>query len=147
MLKTILFPSCAILTIAVAGCTTMQNPSTERNLNGLQAKNWVLSEIDGVKLTTDSSKSILPSIQFDNEQVSGSDGCNRYMGGYAVQGTEIKFSNLASTKKACLDATDLPQKYSQALAQVTHFDSSKKELKLLDANNQVILKFNHVSSE
>lgn len=144
MLKSILIPTCAALTLGMVGCATMSNPSTERNLNELQNKNWVVSEIYGTKMTADPTQSDVPSIQFDNSRVSGSDGCNRFMGGYAVKGTQIQFSNLASTQKACLNATDIPQKYAQALTQVTHYDASKKELKFLDANDKVILKFENV---
>ncbi|MDM1756031.1 MULTISPECIES: META domain-containing protein [Acinetobacter] len=144
MLKSVLISSCAVLTLSMAGCATMSNPSTERNLNDLQNKNWVVSELYGTKLAADPTQSDVPSIQFNNERVSGSDGCNRFMGGYAVKGTQIQFSNLASTQRACLNATDIPQKYTQALGQVTHYDASKKELKFLDANNKVVIKFDHV---
>ena len=143
MLKSLILPTCAAVTLSMVGCATMSNPSTERNLNELQNKNWVLSEINGVKLNTDPTKDEVPSIQFDNERVSGSDGCHRFMGGYAVKATEIKFSELASTAKACLSATDISQKYTQALTQVTHYDASKKELKFLDANKKVLLKFDN----
>ncbi|EPF74657.1 META domain-containing protein [Acinetobacter rudis] len=145
MLKTILTSSCSVLTLTMVGCATMSNPSTERNLNELQGKNWVLSEIYGTKIATNSAQSDVPSIQFDNVSVSGSDGCNRFGGGYAVKGTEIKFSNFASSAQACLNATDIPQKYSQALTQVTHYDSSKNELKFLNTDGQVILKFNNLN--
>ena len=142
MLKSLIIPTCAILTLSMAGCATMSNPATERNLSDLRDKNWILSEINGVKLATDPQQSDVPTILFDDSRVSGSDGCNSFMGGYAVKATEIKLSNLASTKKACLNATDIAEKYSQALDQVTHYDASKKELKFLDANKKVILKYN-----
>lgn len=144
MLKSILIPSCAILTLGIVGCATTTNPSTERNLNELQNKNWVVSEVYGVALSADPTQSDVPSIQFDNERVSGSDGCNRFMGGYAVKGTKIQLSNLASTQKACLNATDIPQKFIQALGEVTAYDASKKELKFIDANNKTVLKFKNV---
>lgn len=144
MLKSILISSCAILTFSMVGCATMSNPSTERNLSDLQNKNWIASEIYGIKLTADPTQSDVPSIQFNNERVSGSDGCNRFMGGYAVKGTHIQLSNLASTQKACLNATDLPQKFIQALGQATTYDVSKKELKFLDANQHTVLEFKNV---
>ena len=146
MLKSLIIPTCTALTLSMVGCATMSNPSTERNLDDLQGKNWILSEIDGVKLVADPAQSSVPSIMFDNERVSGSDGCNSFMGGYADKATEIKFSQLASTRKACLNATDIAHKYSQALGQVTQYDASKKELKFLDANKKVILKFDLTQS-
>ena len=141
MSKKVLIPCCALLTFSLVGCVTTINPSTERNLDHLKDKNWVVSEIQGEKLVADSSKSNVPSIRFDSERVSGTDGCNRFMGGYTVKGTEIQLSKLASTEMACLNASDTPKKFSQALQQVTQYDASDKELKLLDASKKVLLKF------
>lgn len=41
MLKSLILPTCAAVTLSMVGCATMSNPSTERNLNELQNKNWV----------------------------------------------------------------------------------------------------------
>lgn len=141
MLKSITLATCACITLGMIGCATTSNPATDRNLDKLQNKNWVASEIQGVKLEADPNNSNVPTITFDDTRVSGSDGCNQFMGGYAVQKTKIQFSNLATTQRACLTATNIPQHFSQALSQVTHYDASKDHLKFLDANNKVVLQF------
>lgn len=66
------------------------------------------------------------------------------MGGYAVQDTQIKFSNLATTEKACLNPTDLPKKFAQALNQVVSYEATDHELKLFDSNHRVVLKFKNM---
>jgi heat shock protein HslJ len=38
----------------------------------------------------------------DQERVSGTDGCNRLIGGFHLAGEELSFSRLASTKMAVL---------------------------------------------
>ena len=144
MLKSITLTTCACITLGMVGCATTSNPATDRNLDKLQNKNWIVNEIQGVKLEANPANSNVPTIAFDDTRVSGSDGCNRFMGGYAVQNTKIQFSNLATTQRACLTATNIPQSFNQALSQVTHYDATHDDLKFLDANNKVVLQFENV---
>lgn len=140
MLKKMMLSCCLMAGIGLGGCATTNNPVTERNLTQLQNTNWILKEIQGVELST-SIPMNLPTIQFSNESVSGSDGCNRFTGGYAVKAQQVRFSNLVSTRMACLSATDLPQQFNTALANVTQYEADRKELKLLDAQKRTLLKF------
>lgn len=146
MLKQVGITSCILASVAFTGCATTTNPSTEKNLNKLQNTHWVLSEIKGVELKAEDPTS-LPSIEFTNDRVSGSDGCNRFMGGYAVQAKEIKLSQMASTARACLNATEIPQNFNLALQSVTQYDADTKELKFLDANNNTLLKFKAIDQK
>lgn len=140
MLKEISIATCLVSSLAFVGCATTTNPSTEKNLNKLQGTTWVLQEINGVKIESQTPTN-LPSIQFSSENVSGSDGCNRFTGGYAVKAKEIKLSQMASTAMACLSATDLPNKFNDSLSKVTHYEASKNDLQLIDANKNTLLKF------
>jgi len=146
MLRKIILATSVVTSLTVVGCSTsMPNPSTDRNLAQLQNKNWVLTEINQVVYKADPSQSAVPTMIFDNSEVSGNDGCNQFMGGYAVMGTQIKFANLKSIENnACSSATNLPQKFSQALSQVVSYDASKNELKLLDSNNNVVIQFKNL---
>lgn len=146
MLKQVGITSCILTLVAITGCATTTNPSTEKNLNKLQNTYWVLSEIKGVELKAQ-DPSTLPSIEFTNDRVSGSDGCNRFMGGYAVQAKNIKLSELASTQMACLNATEIPQNFNLALQSVRQYEAKTKELKFLDANNNTILKFKAIDQK
>lgn len=140
MLKQISIATCLASSLAFVGCATTTNPSTEKNLNKLQDTNWVLQEINGVKIDSQTPAN-LPSIQFTAANVSGSDGCNRFTGGYAVKAKEIKLSQMASTAMACLSATDLPNKFNDSLSKVTHYEATKSDLQLIDANKNTLLKF------
>ena len=146
MLRKIILATSVVTSLTVVGCSTsMPNPSTDRNLAQLQNKNWVLTEINQVVYKADPSQSAVPTMIFDNREVSGNDGCNQFMGGYAVMGTQIKFANLKSIENnACSSATNLPQKFSQALSQVVSYDASKNELKLFDSNNNVVIQFKNL---
>ena len=146
MLRKIILATSIVTSLTLVGCSTsMPNPSTERNLDQLQNKNWVLSEINQVIYKADPTQSAIPTMTFDSNEVSGTDGCNQFMGGYAVMGTQIKFANLRAVENnACSNATNLPQKYSQALSQVVSYEASRTELKLLDSNNRVVIKFKNI---
>lgn len=144
MLKKILMTTGLASTLAIAGCATMNNPSTDRHLAMLQNKNWLVTEINGVKYKANPVQTTnIPSLMFDNNALSGSDGCNRIMGGYTVKGSQIVFSQLAKTQMACLNATDVPEKFSQALDQVTQYKVSHQKLELINAEGQVIVKLEY----
>jgi len=145
MLNKMMIATSMAASVVLAGCTSsMPNPSTERNLAKLQNKNWVMTEINQMTYKADPSLSAVPMLSFGHSQLSGSDGCNQFMGGYAVKGSQIKFSNLVTTEKACLNPTDLPQKFSQTLNQVVSYDASDSELKLFDSNHRMVLKFKNL---
>ena len=145
MLNKMMIASSIAASVVLVGCIpSMLNSSTEKNLAKLQNKNWVMIEINQVSYKASPTLSAVPILSFGHSHLSGSDGCNQFMGGYAVKGTQIKFSNLVTTEKACLNSTDLPQKFSQALSQVASYDATDSELKLFDNNHRMMLKFNNL---
>ncbi|GGC52711.1 META domain-containing protein [Hoyosella rhizosphaerae] len=75
----------------------------------LQGTEWVLRSI----ITSDSVMSSRaidesePLLLIDSDgQVSGSTGCNRMNGSASINGDEIRFSPLATTRMACIDDRD-----------------------------------------
>lgn len=46
------------------------------------------------------------NFNFDNDNIYGSDGCNRFTGSFVYLGKEIKTAKLASTLMACMDSYD-----------------------------------------
>lgn len=140
MLKNTLILSGLIASVSMVGCASV-NPSTERNLNQLQNKNWVLSQLGGTAYKADPNQSSVPQITFNNLQMSGTDGCNSFNGGYAVKGQKIKFSSISSTAKACLNATDLPEKFKVALNDVQSYKASDDKLEFLNQDRKVIMIF------
>jgi putative lipoprotein len=78
----------------------------------------------------------------DQERVSGTDGCNRLIGGFRLAGDELSFSRLASTQMACLpEAMAYERRYGQALAQVRRWSIDKRNLLLQNAVGRTLLLF------
>lgn len=61
------------------------------------------------------------TLNFAQDQVSGSTGCNSFSGGYTEAGNALSFEPLAATERACLDAALMAQEteYLKALGQVS----------------------------
>jgi heat shock protein HslJ len=98
---------------------------------------WTLTEMGGRSFTGSE-----PYLEFDVKQnrFSGSGGCNRFMGGYKRSGTDLKFTAVASTKRACLD-TDRQQvenSFLKALETVTRFEIQGDVIRLYATENLLL---------
>lgn len=63
----------------------------------LAGSNWTFVSIGGVPVSADRPT----SLQFDGERLSGTVGCNRFGGGYAVKDRVLTAGQLAATLMAC----------------------------------------------
>jgi heat shock protein HslJ len=73
--------------------------------------------------------------------VTGSGGCNRYMGSYTVEGDALSVGPLAATRMSCgAVADDLERTYLEALALATGFAISGTDL-VVSPSNGVTLEF------
>src|SRR5688572_18646912 len=63
-------------------------------------RQWKLVEINGSNVGTSNAY-----VEFDRGQArfSGNTGCNRMFGGVAIRGRQISFSNVGTTRMACVD--------------------------------------------
>jgi heat shock protein HslJ len=80
--------------------------------------------------------SVLPdtfvTAKFEDEQVSGSAGCNSYFGAYETSGDMIQIGPLASTMMACADpVNEQEQLYLVALESVATFQIIANRLELI----------------
>jgi len=67
----------------------------------LNGTHWRIVSMDGQAVPADRPA----ELQFDNNRVSGTIGCNRLMGSFTSDGVRLTVSQLASTMMACPDAT------------------------------------------
>jgi len=81
---------------------------------------------------------------FDGQgRVSGSSGCNRYTGGYRLDGASLRFDRMAGTMMACERPalSDQERRFHAALAEVRSWRIESGMLALLDAAGATVLRF------
>ena len=108
---------------------------------------WSLFELGGTKLALPPDVKA-PSLEFDvaTKRVSGSTGCNRLSGTFAVSRENVKFGPLAITRMAC--ATPLDTIETRFLAELERtktylIDLDASELDLFDGD-RVLARFRAV---
>jgi heat shock protein HslJ len=100
--------------------------------NGKQA---VVSVLAGTEITLELR---------DDGTLGGSDGCNRYMSGYTLEGGTLVIGPLAATRMACRGpegAAEQARLYGQALARAVGYRIEGEELTLLDADGKTAAHF------
>lgn len=83
-----------------------------------------------------------------NGSVSGSAGCNRYMGQATIDGDKITFGKLGSTMMACDEARmNQERKFHDTLAKVKTFriDSAEQKLFLADETGTDVFTFSAIN--
>ena len=97
--------------------------------DALFGKRWKLTEVDGAAVRTTKAY-----IEFDREtnRVTGDSGCNRITGGFELSGRTLRFSRLASTRRACTDTEDqrIESDLLQRLEQTTRYRIDGDTLRL-----------------
>lgn len=127
-----------------SGCESAQTTQkTANNLQLLQNKTWIATQIGNTEIKTPPSSHSVPSIRFDGatQHVSGSDGCNRLAGAYAAGTDSLQLSQLVSTRMACLDTINTDVKFNEALSKVSRYQTFGKTLKLLDNHGNLLIQF------
>jgi heat shock protein HslJ len=100
-------------------------------------KKWRLTEVDGAAIKTTQAY-----IEFDREakRVSGDSGCNRITGGFRVDGANLTFFQLASTRRACLDGDiqRVETNFLKRLEQTTTFQIQRDTMHFYAGDNPIL---------
>jgi heat shock protein HslJ len=102
---------------------------------------WRLAELNGQAYVMSDNAAREPHfiLQTDNNRMVGFSGCNRMTGSYLLVGKKLTFpDNIAMTRMACLNGTDVEQAYSEALRSTTGWEIRGTTLKLRDRNGKVV---------
>lgn len=117
--------------ISLVGCTAPQIPITNTE--------WKL-----VKLYDEDFSALNPPITLTlddaQKKVNGFAGCNHFFGGYEMNQSTLKFSNLGATKMYCQDKSAVEDNYFKALSEVQSFKLDDNKLLLL-TGEKVVLEF------
>lgn len=102
-------------------------------------REWVLQELSGGAVAGDAMVTLL----IDEGQISGSSGCNRYVGAVDLAERSLMFeSEIARTMMACPDELmELEEAYLAALATVADWSMADDTLILLDDAGDAVAVF------
>lgn len=84
--------------------TTTETVNVTTKTSSIENTQWILTTLEGneVHKLDEADQEIQFTLNSNSNRVNGFSGCNNFMGTYIIEsGNRIKFSKMASTKKAC----------------------------------------------
>lgn len=111
----------------------------------LQNTYWRLTLLnaDGVRPVQNQRE---PHLVFDEDgRVAGAEGCNALVGSYTTEGSKVVFSQLAATRKACLEGMEQAQAFQNTLDNITDYRIIGNHLEMRDGTGQLRLRFERVA--
>lgn len=106
---------------------------------------WKLILINDTEVTVMENQAE-PHIIFNAEnRVSGSDGCNRMMGSYLLDGNNLSLDKMAGTKMACAEGAAQTQAFNDVLTKVATYSVHSDQLELRDGTALVLARFKAVA--
>ncbi len=138
-------------TAAAAGCTSNVTPSpnataTTTTLPALQLERpmWILTSLATETGMNNTLPNTTITATFEDGNVTGSSGCNRYFGSYQLNKTQIKIGPIGSTLIFCADPDGVMTQetsYHLLLLNVTSYAISNDKLTLSDSQGNPQLVF------
>lgn len=100
-------------------------------------KRWKLVEVDGMNVRDASNAYI--EVSDDQTRFTGNTGCNRMFGGVEIQGRRVDFSNVGTTRMACVEprARRVETAFVKALENADRFRERGNLLELYDRSRVV----------
>jgi heat shock protein HslJ len=122
----------ALFAMLISACGT----TTPFKSDALDDTSWALVAISKHPPIEESQISIL----FEEGQVSGSSGCNRYSGGYKISGDKIVFDTMAMTEMACADSDLMDQEteYMDHLGNAQRFEIRDGQLLIYWSDHEAL---------
>ncbi|MCU0507400.1 MAG: META domain-containing protein [Anaerolineae bacterium] len=104
----------------------------------LPGTSWIMATLNGSLPVTETPVTLILA---EDGTASGSDGCNRYTTNFVESENTLTFGPIAGTMMACEEpAMSQASEYQQALASVTNFAKSARQL-VLFAGDEIVLTF------
>ncbi len=130
----------AALTVATTACAgASDDAGGDADAADVSGREWVLEELEGEPVPDGVTVTLL----VDDGQVSGSAGCNRYVGAVDLEERTLTFdSEIAQTMMACPDEVAVVEAaYLAALATVTDWRATDDSLTLTDGDGVDVVVF------
>lgn len=116
-----------ISALAAAACA---NSAPRADLSGTS---WAVESVTGQPVSG-------PTIEFAQDRISGTGGCNRFFGGYSAEDGRISFSAIGATRMACEpDIMAREDQFFAALNAAQSYSRDGDRLTLTSADGQAIV--------
>ena len=104
---------------------------------------WRLTRLgDQPVIPVDNQRAASLVLRSEGNKLTGSDGCNRLMGGYQIDGESLSFGKVASTRMACPPpAMETARAFTRALEQTKAYTITGEHLELLGADGMRLARF------
>jgi copper homeostasis protein (lipoprotein) len=76
-----------------------------------------------------------------DKRMAGSDGCNRLLAGYVLEGDRIQFTQAAATMMACPAGMETARGYAEAIAATSRWRILGNQLELYDGQDRLVARF------
>ena len=125
--------------------TSCASSSASTNTDALNHSEWILANLNGQSLVPDS----LITINFENDKISGTDGCNRYHGSYTLDADKLSINkHIASTMMACPEPiSQQAAAYISALTEAVSYKIDAQQLMLMNASGKTLASFTKQNTE
>lgn len=115
----------------------------DRTAAALTGLRWKLTELMGQTIAA-TEPDMTPYLQFGTDgRVSGFAGCNQFTGAYETEGLRLSFKPMATTEKACLNAS-IEQRFLTTLQGTDNYSLNESGLALYKARTAALLRFTPV---
>ncbi len=118
----------ALMASVIAGCTHTAQHTDQHFLE----TTWNLVMLEGEHIDHPGPR--IPHLRFEQDKVSGFDGCNNFFGNYTREGNELTFGPLASTRMACPQIKEIDMEVNRALAATTRYRITGNSMELYQEN-------------
>lgn len=102
---------------------------------------WKLTSLGEVPVTAVSQQEPLFILNSETHRVSGSGGCNRLTGSYALKDDHLTFSQMVTTMMSCVEGMDTEKAFLKALTEAKTWKMAGEELELLNDAGKVMARF------
>jgi putative lipoprotein len=117
------------------------SPSAGAAAATLEDTYWKLTRLGSESVEVEGPRAPHLILQSGTKRVSGSGGCNRLVGSYALDGNKLGFSQMAGTRMACPEGMELEQAFHAALGKVSTWRINGETLDLFDASGASLAEF------
>ncbi|WP_435414075.1 META domain-containing protein [Polaribacter aestuariivivens] len=138
-MKNILLIFCTILMISCG--TNSESKKTKTDFLNDVKGTWTVSEIANITKEELTNHQKTPFIKFEEEKVSGNNGCNNYFSSInTIEEKSIEFSVFGETKMMCPDMK-VSDTFGSLLSKISTYSVGKSTLTFFNAEGQKILIF------